>query len=95
MAPDRTQHGQQQHQRRATPGLFECLLLDHGTRTRSHGADLVFLDKAARKRIRSAVGGDRGLRVFERYMHANSYLIVADDGRIVTTGYRTNHVKRH
>jgi hypothetical protein len=28
-------------------------------------------------------------------MHANSYLIVGDDGLIITTGYRTNRVKRH
>ncbi len=93
MVPDRTQHGQEQHQRRATLGLFEALLLDHGTRVRSFGADLVFLDKAARKRIRRAVGGDRGMRVFEQY--GNSYLIVADNGRIITTGYRTTRVKRH
>ena len=93
MVPDRTKHGQQQHQRRATLGLFESLVLDHGTRTRSHGADLVFLDKAAKKRIRREVGGDRGMRLFEQYL--NAYLVVSDDGRIITTGYRTGRVKRH
>ena len=92
MIPNRTQHGQRQHQRRATLGLFETLVLDHGTRLRSHGADVVFLDKAARKRIRREVGGNRGMRVVERYL--NSYLVVADDGRIVTTGYRTSRIKR-
>lgn len=59
---------------------------------RSHGADIVLLDKPARKRIRHAVGGERGLRVFDRYW--NAYLVVADDGRIITTGIRRRRVKR-
>jgi hypothetical protein len=89
---NRTLHGNEQHQRRATLGLFESLILDFGTRSRSHGADIVFLDKAAKKRIRHAVGGDRGMRVFDRYF--NAYLVVSDDGRIITTGRRTRRVKR-
>ncbi|MCW3476276.1 hypothetical protein [Limobrevibacterium gyesilva] len=89
---NRTRHGEQQHQRRATLGLFEMLILDHGTRVRSHGADIVFLDKAAKKRIRKEVGGDRGMRVFDRWL--NSYLVVADDGSIITTARRTRRVKR-
>jgi hypothetical protein len=93
MVPERTQHGDTQHQRRGTLGLFEALLLDHGSRVRSHGCDVVYLDKAARKRLRREVGGDRGLRVFDRYCN-NAYLVVADDGRIVTTGRRTRRVKR-
>lgn len=59
---------------------------------RSHGADIVFLDKAARKRIRNEIGGARGMRLFDR--HWNAYLAVADDGRIITTGFRTRRVKR-
>ncbi|MBV9783710.1 MAG: hypothetical protein JO264_07800 [Acidisphaera sp.] len=92
MVPDRTLHGDEQHRRRATLGLFEALVLDHGTRVRSHGADIVFLDKAARKRLRREIGGERGMRVFDRYW--NAYLVVADDGRIITTGRRTRRVKR-
>ena len=32
------------------------------------------------------------MRAFERY--ANQYLIVGDDGQIITTGYRTHRVRR-
>ena len=92
MVLERTEHADKRHQARATLPLWESLILDHGTRVRSHGADVVFLDKAARKRIRREVGGDRGMRVFDRYWA--SYLVVADDGRIVTTGFRTSRVKR-
>jgi hypothetical protein len=93
MVPTYTLHGTEQHQRRATLGLFETLILDLGTRVRSHGADLVYLDKAARKRISREVGGKRGKRVFDRYC-GNAYIVAADDGRIITTGYRHRRVKR-
>ncbi len=89
---ERTRHANERHQGRATLPLWESLILDHGTRVRSHGADVVILDKAARRAISREVGGDRGMRVFDRYL--NSYLVVADDGRIVTTGFRTSRVRR-
>ena len=92
MQMDRTAHASRQQQARATLPLFESLVLDHGTRVRSNGADIVFLDKAARRRIRDVVGGERGMRVFDRY--CNTYLVVSSDGRIITTGTRTRRVKR-
>ncbi len=92
MILDRTAHAGERHQSRATLPLWELLVFDYGTRVRSHGADIIILDKAARKRIRQEVGGERGLRVFDRYW--NAYLVVADDGRVITTGFRTQRVKR-
>ncbi len=89
---ERTTHAQQRHQSRGTLSLWESLVVDHGTRVRSGGADLVFLDKAARNRISREVGGKRGMRVFDKW--ANQYLIVSDDGVIITTGFRTDRVKR-
>jgi hypothetical protein len=53
MVLERTPHGEQQHQRRATLPLMEWMIMAHGTYVRSHGADIVFLDKAARKRIQN------------------------------------------
>lgn len=88
----RTRHATQRHQGRTTPALFETLLLDHGSRLRRHGADVVFLDKAARKRLREELGGDRGLQLFERW--TNSYLVVADNGQIITTARRNCRIKR-
>lgn len=89
---DRTQHATQRHQGRTTPALFETLLLDHGSRLRRHGVDVVFLDKAARKRLREELGGDRGLRLFERW--TNSYLVVGDNGQIITTARRNRRIRR-
>ena len=90
---DRTAHATARHQARATLPLFESLVLDYGTRVRSNDADIVFLDRAARKRIRHAVGGERGMRAFDRY-YKRQYLVVADDGRIITTGYLTRRIPR-
>jgi hypothetical protein len=87
-----TRHSEVQRQRRATPAIFESLVLDRGTHVRSHGADIVFLGKAAKKRIRHEIGGDRGMRIFDRWM--NSYLVVVDNGQIITTARRTCRVKR-
>lgn len=89
----RTKHGLARHQARAVPPLFEALLLDHGSSIHRHGAEVIFLDKPARRRLRQELGGDRGLRLFDRWM--NSYLVVADDdGRIITTARRTRRIKR-
>lgn len=89
---DRTAHAEQRHQAGATLTLWESLVLDYGARVRSGGAELVFLDKAARKRISREVGGQRGMRPFDRW--TSQYLVVADDGRIVTAAPRTRRIKR-
>ena len=88
-----TFHGAGRHQNRSTLPMVKSLVFDFGTRVRAKGADIVFLDRAARKRIRREVGGDRGMRVLENYLK-NAYLVVADNGRIITTGWRTRRVRR-
>ncbi len=94
MLPHRTHHAQIRHQQRATLSLFESLLLDYGARVRVRGADIVCLDKAARKRIREAVGGDRGMRIFDRYFTSGAYLVVDNDNTVITTGWRIRRIKR-
>lgn len=90
---DRTAHAQIRHQSRATIPFIESLVLDYGTWERMDGAWIVFIDKAALKRLRRVLGGDRGLRLIEGY--TKQYLVVGDNGRIITTGYRTKHITRH
>jgi len=91
---NRTNHAQVRHQNRATIPLIESLLWDCGTWQRANSsAWIVFFDKAALKRLRRILGGDRSLRLIEG--HTNNYLIVGDDGQIITTGHRTKHITRH
>ncbi len=86
-------HAEVRLQQRATPPFVVNLILEHGCRVRSHGADLVFVDKAAKKAISHALGGPRGMRLVEHFF--NRYLIVADhDGSIVTAACRIRRIRR-
>jgi hypothetical protein len=88
-----TRHGESRMQQRATPPLVASLILEHGCRIRSHGADLVFINKAARREISRALGGSRGMRLIEPFL--NRYLIVADDdGSIITAACRKRRIHR-
>jgi hypothetical protein len=87
-----TVHSRSRSQQRAIPRLAVELLLDYGCRVRSRGADLVFFDKPALKRLRRALGGNRGLQMVERWL--NSYAVVADDGLLITVGHRNCRVWR-
>jgi hypothetical protein len=79
-------------QQRSIPGFVVTLLLDHGSRQRSHGADLVFIDKSARKAIRRAVGGDRNMRLIEPFL--NVKVVVGDDGTLITAVRQSRRIKR-
>lgn len=92
MAPVLTRHGTPRCQQRAIPPFVRSVLLDHGRTIRSRGADVVFVDKVARKRI-TAVFGDRLSRVIEPYLDA--YLVASDDGQIITAGWRISRIKHN
>ncbi len=79
-------------QQRAIPSVIAQLLLDHGSRMRHAGADVVFADKHARRRIRRAVGGARNMRTVEPWL--DTYFVVADDGSLVTAARRTDRLRR-
>jgi hypothetical protein len=92
MKPDLRPHAEQRCQQRAVPTLVAALLLDYGTCIRHAGADVLYVDKPARRRIQEAVGGGRNLALVERWL--NSYAVVGDDGRIITVARRTVRLKR-
>jgi len=87
-----TRHGEARMQQRAIPSLVTALLLDHGCRMRHDGADIVFVDKTARKEIRRAVGGSRNMRTIEPWL--NTYLVVSDEGVLVTAARRICRLHR-
>ncbi len=67
------------------------LFLDYGARARVRGADSYFFDKAARRRLREDLGAD-GVRGVERWLDA--YVVVGDDGRVITAAWRTRRLRR-
>jgi hypothetical protein len=88
-----SRHASQRLQQRAIPGLVVTLIHDHGSSTHSsEGTEVLFVDKAARKRIRQAVGGDRVYSLLERWL--DSYLVLSAEGAIITAGHRHRRIKR-
>lgn len=87
-----SKHCGERLQQRAIPDLIVTLLLDHGSRQRSHGADLLFVDKSARKAIRRAVGGNRNMRLIEPFL--NAMIVLGDDGTLITAVRQSRRIKR-
>jgi hypothetical protein len=68
------------------------LLERFGSEMRCGGADRLFFDKAAIKRLQLHMGGRRSLRHVEPWL--NVYIVVGDNGRLVTAGHRTKRFNR-
>ena len=68
-------------------------LLDYGRAAHDHhGAEILFFDKAARRRI-ARERGEEGLRRLGRRLCA--YLVLGADGDVLTVGHRTRRIRRH
>jgi hypothetical protein len=93
IAADFTAHAALRLQQRAIPAFVVELLERCGTGIRCGDADRLFFDKAAKKRLTKYLGGDRSLKLFERWMGV--YAIIGDNGRIVTVAHQSNRRRRH
>ena len=82
-----TRHASLRTQQRGIPPMVIELLLDYGSeRSAGEGTTSFFFDKAARRRIKSYVGGL--MAAVSKYL--NCYAIVCKDGKIITVAYRNN-----
>ncbi|CAH0266561.1 hypothetical protein [Roseomonas sp. CECT 9278] len=89
-----TRHGQRRMQQRAIPALVVSLIHSEGSVSQSHdGCEVRYVDKAARRRIRDALGGDRAYSMFERWF-GRTYVVVSEDGAVVTAGHRKHRISR-
>lgn len=87
-----TRHAQTRLQQRAIPPIVVDLLDEFGSRFRASGAERVVFDKAAIKRVRRHLGGDRGLRLVEPWLGV--YAVLGDDGHLVTAAHRSRRIWR-
>lgn len=87
-----SRHADERMQQRAIPPFVVEALLDLGSRTRSYGADVIFLDREARRRFRNRFGDRIWQRIADQF--EDVYVVAGDDGRVVTTGIRTKRVIR-
>ncbi|MDI9846468.1 hypothetical protein QM467_00180 [Rhodoblastus sp. 17X3] len=85
-----TRHAEMRCQQRGVRPEVVATLLDYGRSVRRHGADICFMDRSARRRARNALGADAYARVADRL---DGYLVVADDGQIITVAPRLKRLK--
>ena len=85
-----TAHAQTRLQQRSIPHDAVETLLAYGNTKRRGGADDADLDKRTRSRVAGALGRER----FQRIEKAlDSYLVVADDGSVITAAHRLQRLK--
>lgn len=85
-----TAHARTRCQQRGISPMVVDLLVRFGAEVRSHGASKYYLDRRARSDLGKAVGRE-ALRRYERKL--NCYVIVADDGMLITAAPRTTRIK--
>jgi len=85
-----TRHAEIRCQQRGIPGEVVETLLAYGRRRTRHGAEVYFMDKTARARARAELGRTRYGRIADRL---DTYLVVADDGAVVTAAKRFGRLK--
>lgn len=90
--PNLSQHAYGRAQQRSIPPMVMDLLQDFGASARVRGADTCFFDQSARRRLRAELGVDR-CRFIEQWL--NTYVVVADDGSVITVARRTRRLRRH
>ncbi len=92
MQTTNSQHSYARMQQRSIPQVVIDLLEECGSAMRSHGAERLFFDKAARRRLSEKLGKERGIKSIERYL--NIYAVIGDNGILITAGRRTRRFKR-
>jgi len=85
-----TRHAETRCQQRGIRREVVDLLLDCGRRRSKWGAEVLFMDGAARREARRLVGERAYARVADRL---DAYLVVSSDGQIVTAARRHGRLK--
>jgi hypothetical protein len=87
-----TEHSRARLQQRAIPPRVVDLLMQFGSASRANGAERLMFDKTAIKRLRHHLGGDRGLKVVERWLGV--YAVVGDNGLVITAAHKQERFRR-
>ena len=85
---DITEHAKKRGQQRAIPIFVAELVLDYGCVVYRHGAEVAYLDKAARKALKR----DMGPKIYSRIEDQLDVYVVAD-GSVITIAHRGKRIK--
>lgn len=89
-SPPLTLHARQRRRERGIPPIVLNWLLDHGAEHYQHDGTVIrYFDKRARKLLNSIVGHEATSRM-SKFLAA--YAVTADDGHIITAGFRYKRV---
>lgn len=86
-----TKHAEVRMSQRSIPPLAISLLEEFGSVMRHKGADILFMDKAAKRRLAKAFGGRRSLRMLEPILDCYAPIV---DGQVLTVCHRTKRFRR-
>lgn len=88
-----TDHARVRLQQRGIPTQVLNCLLAYGRKIYDHrGAEIVFFDHQARNKVRKTIGEEEFKKLASRL---NTYAVLADDGAVITIGYRNKRITRH
>ena len=85
-----TKHGSARARQRGIPQLILDWLIEYGRLTRKRGADVYIFDKESRRRLRCDIGSLAYKRLADLF---DAYVVVSDDGKVITTGWRQRRLK--
>lgn len=88
-----THHAVARMQQRAVRPEIVDYLLDFGRCEYHHyGAQIYYLDRRGRERVRRVAGSD----AYRRMEHAlDAYLVIGENDCVVTVGHRTHRINRN
>jgi hypothetical protein len=87
-----TMHAETRIQQRGIPPMVVDLLMQFGSASRCRGSERLMFDKLALRRLRRHLGGDRGLKLIDRWL--NVYAIIGDNGQLVIVAHKHSHFYR-
>lgn len=86
----RSRHALKRMQQRSVSRNAIDIIMDFGHSARSHRAERLYFTKTSRRRLNSALGDDA--KHYDRFL--NMYLVLGDDGSVITVGHRTRRFRR-
>lgn len=88
-----TRHASTRAQQRGLPPLIVDWLDTYGARAQDRGgAEVLYFDKASRRNLERDVGS----QVVDRLRPLlDAYLVMGDDGTVITLGWRFKRIPRH
>ena len=88
---DLSHHAEARMRQRAIPSIIVAWILDYGRDMRHHGASVYFLNRETRNKLKRDMGAKLYTQIGNRL---DAYVVVSDDGTIVTVGRRYKRLKR-